>query len=128
MRNTPHALVDNMPDNQRPLSERYRVTANAWVQLDKAARLLEERKTSELERRKTAVIRDAAIIHEHIAENKAERLVKSSDDWFEYLEHMISARAAADELFHELHAIRMEEREIRAANEAIAAEMRLTGR
>ena len=54
-------------------SEEYRVKAAEWTALDAAARMLEEGKTTYLAQRMTAFA-DMAV-------SKAEREVKSSQDW-----------------------------------------------
>jgi hypothetical protein len=114
-------VSEEIPAHERPLSERYRVTANQWCRLDGAARMLEEKKTLELEKRKDGVIAELG----PMPENKAERIVKASQDWADYVTAMVNARTAANELQHELIGIRMEEREISDRNQTIRAEMRL---
>jgi hypothetical protein len=84
--------------------------------------MLEEKKTLELEKRKDAVIAELG----PMPENKAERIVKASQDWADYVTAMVDARTAANELQHELIGIRMEEREISDRNQTIRAEMRLS--
>ena len=111
-----------MPTHERPLSEQYRVAANAWCHADAIARRLEELKTTALEQQKQALIRS----HGHMPDSHAEREVKSNPDWEAYITRMVDARTAANTYKIEMEVLRMEERELRDRNETIRAEMRLS--
>ncbi len=115
-------LVKDMPERERPLSEQYRLAANQWCKADAAARILEELKTTRLEQKKQACVRASGI---DMADNKAERMVKASPEWEEYIIAMVDARTVANELKIEMEAIRMQERELADRNANIRAEQRL---
>lgn len=70
------------------ISEQFRIAAKEWVQLDGAARMLEESKTSVLAQRISAL--------GDMPHNKAEREVKSSPEWIEYLKQMVDAKTASN--------------------------------
>ena len=77
-----------MGENERPLSEMFRLVAKEWVELDGAACLLEECKTAVLAQRMLALGGDKPVSH-------AEREVKASPEWTDYLTKMVEARSAA---------------------------------
>ncbi len=79
----------NTPINHnQPPSEQYRLAAKTWVDLDGAARLLEETKSAVLSQRQKA-FGDMPAAH-------SEREVKASPEWAEYIERMVAARTAAN--------------------------------
>ncbi len=77
-----------MDASDQPPSERFRVAAKIWVELDGAARLLEESKTAVLAQRMKSC-GDVPAAH-------AERDVRSSDVWSDYIRKMVVARTAAN--------------------------------
>lgn len=113
--------IREMPERDRPISEQYRLAANAWCEMDGTARRLEELKTSALEKKKSALIAKLG----DMPDNKAERIVKSSEEWEDYLIAMVEARTEANKLKVTMEVLRMQEREIRDKNETIRAEQRL---
>jgi len=119
------AAIKEMPEHERPLSERYRIAANAWVQADHEARFQEEIKTSRFETMKTRLLAEAT---EPMAENKLERIVKSSDEWRDFILNMVTKRTTANRLKIDIVEIQMLEREQQDRNQTIRAEMRLSGR
>jgi hypothetical protein len=82
------ARISALPADQRPLSEQYRIAAKQWVELDAAARLLEETKTAVLAERKTAL--------GDMPDSRAERIVRASPRWAEFVKTMVDARTAAN--------------------------------
>jgi len=76
--------------DNRPISEQYRLSAEEWVRLDGAARLLEETKTAVLSQR-MAALGDMPV-------SRAELAVKSSQDWNDFITSMVEARTAANEM------------------------------
>lgn len=86
------ANIREIPEHGRPISEQFRIVAKEWVELDAAANLLEELKTTTLEQRKSDVIRQQG----DMADNKAERIVKSSKEWEQYIRDMVEARKQAN--------------------------------
>lgn len=117
-------LVQEMPRQERPLSEQYRLTANAWVDADAAARLLEELKTTKLEQEKTKLFER----HGEMPDNRAERIVKASPAWELFIKQMVEAKTEANRLKAQLAVISMRERELADRNATIRAEQRLSGR
>ena len=84
--------VAEMPERERPLSEEFRIAAKAWVELDKAARLLDELKTTTLAQMKTNLMAKLG----DMPDAKAERLVKSDPDWEAYIRAMVDAKGEAN--------------------------------
>lgn len=106
------------PNN--PISEQFRVVAKAWVEHDAAARLLEESKTATLEQRKVALIQEQG----SMPDNAAERTVKASDEWHEYIEAMCNARKKANYFKVKLEYIRMQFQESQSKRYHEAQEMK----
>lgn len=82
-----------------PISERYRLVAKEWVELDHAARLMEETKSAVLSQ-KMAALGDMPV-------SKAELSVKASSEWHEFVTSLVDARTAANFKKVELEWIRM---------------------
>ena len=102
-------------------SEQYRLAAEEWVDLDAAARLYEETKSIELERRKSQLIRSAG----DMPDNRCERIVKSSDGWLEWIMKMVEAKTAANKAKVRLKVLEMRYFEDAALNATARAEMRM---
>ena len=102
--------------NQLP-SETYRLAAKAWVEADSAARLLEETKTAVLAQRMKA-LGDMPSSH-------AEREVKASDEWMEFIRKMVEAKTAANLAKVKAEYYRMKFSEWTTQNANSRAEMRL---
>lgn len=101
-----------------PPSEQYRVAAKDWVEKDKAARMLEETKTAVLAQRMKA-LGDMPATH-------AEREVKASPEWMEFLETMVAAKTAANLAKVKIEYIRMRASEWQSENANRRAEMRMS--
>jgi hypothetical protein len=97
--------------NDTPVSEQYRLAALDWVAVDAAARMLEEGKTTYLAQQK-AKLGD-------IPDSKAERLVKSSPEWADYIKKMVNAKTVANKQRVELDYLKMRHME-RTSEEATA--------
>ena len=97
--------------NDVPVSEQYRLAARDWVDMDAAARMLEEGKTTYLAQQK-AKLGD-------IPDSKAERTVKSSQEWADYIKKMVNTKTAANRQKVELDYLRMRHME-RTSEEANA--------
>ena len=74
--------------SNQPWSEQFRLVAKEWVEKDAAARLLEETKTAVLAQRMKA-LGDVPAAH-------AERDVKASQEWHEFIKGMVDAKTAAN--------------------------------
>ena len=77
-----------MPEAERPISEEFRIAGKEWVEADKLAHLAEELKSSKLAE---MVLRDTTL-----SINRAEAQAKSSLEWREYIEDMVTKRSAAN--------------------------------
>ena len=78
----------NEHTHNMPWSDRYAHAGKEWAQLEGAARMLEETKTAVLAQRKAAL--------GDMADNKAEKAVKASVEWHEFITKMVEARTAAN--------------------------------
>lgn len=103
--------------SNEPLSEQFRIAGLEWAKLDNAAQLLEDGKSAFLAQKK-ADLGD-------IADNKAERIVKSSREWATYIKTMVAARKAATVAKIEMEYMRMRFSEWQSAEANKRAEMRL---
>lgn len=104
--------IRDMPESERPISEQFRIVALQFVDADGAASLLEEMKTTTLAQMKSNLIAEQG----EMADLKAERLVKSADDWSAYIREMVGARTKANKLKLQLEFLRMKERELDRAS------------
>lgn len=102
---------------EQALSEQYRIIAKQWVDADAAARMLEEAKT--------AVMSQWMKTHGDIPAAHAEREVKASAQWEEYIGKMVDARTAANLKRVHLKYIEMKAAEWQSAEATKRAEMKL---
>ena len=105
-----------MSDNYPP-SEQFRIAAKEWVQLDGAARMLEESKTAVLSQKKKAL--------GDMPESKSEKEVKASNEWHEFIKQMVDARTAANLAKVKMKYIEMKYFEWQSANATHRAERRM---
>jgi hypothetical protein len=103
--------------NDVPISEQYRLAALDWVQMDAAARMLEEGKTTFLAQRKAAL--------GDMPDSKAEKTVKASPEWSDYIKKMVNAKTAANRQKVELDYLKMRHMETTSAEATQRAERRL---
>lgn len=85
--------------NDQDLSERFRLAAISWADLDSAARMLDEGKTTYLAQQK-ALLGD-------IPDSHAEKKVKASEQWADYIKSMVRAKTAANKARVEVDYIKM---------------------
>ena len=104
-RNT--SAVQPMRQDERPISEQFRIVALHYVDADGAASLLEELKTTTLADMKTKLMLEIG----DMPDSKAERIVKSTPEWRGYITKMVEARSQAHKLRLQLEFLRMKERE-----------------
>jgi hypothetical protein len=103
--------------SNQPLSEQYRLQAIEYVEAESRASLLEELKS--------ATLSQMMLKLGDIAVNKAERDVKASDDWKQYITGMVEARRIANQAKHDLEVIRMKFNEQQSAEATARAERRM---
>ena len=103
--------------DNKPLSEQYRLAAIIWVDLDAAARLLEETKTAILSQWKVEL--------GDIPDSHAERTVKASDRWVEKVGEIVESRTKANAAKCALEYIRMRHSEQQSYEATKRHEMRL---
>lgn len=113
--------IQNMPRRERPISEEFRIVAKAWCDADAAASIMEEMKTTTLETMKSAIIAREG----PMADNRAERMAKSSDDWDKYIRSMCENRAKANRLKAQLEYLRMKFSEAQSIEATARHEARL---
>ena len=100
-----------------PVSEQFRVTAKHWVELDRAATMLEETKSAVLSQKMNA-LGDIPVSH-------AERTVKASPEWSDFIKTMVDARTQANLKKVQMEYLRMKFSEWQSENANKRAEMRL---
>lgn len=100
-----------------PISEQFRVTAKAWVEADAAASILEETKSAVLSQKMLAL--------GEMPVNKAEKLVKASEEWSEHVTKIVKAREAANLLKVKMEYLRMRFMEWNSESATKRAEMKL---
>ncbi len=100
------ANVQELPERERPIAERFRLVALQFCDADAAASLMEELKSTTLSKMKADLISNEG----PMADNKAETTVKASPDWEEYIRAMCGHRAKATKLKLQLKHLRMLDR------------------
>ena len=103
--------------SNQPLSEQYRLAALNWVGLDAAARLQEESKT--------AVLNTMIKALGDVPVTSAERDVKATPEWKEYIETMVQARTKANKAKLNIKWIEMRAAEQQSFEATKRAEMKL---
>lgn len=111
-------------EEERLLSEQFRIVCKNWVDADGAASLMEELKTTALETKKA----DLILREGDMADNKAERMVKANPEWSEYITEMCRLRKEANLLKMQLKYIEMRFHEWQSLEATGRAEMKMTGR
>lgn len=110
-----------LPESERSLAEQYRLMSEEYVKAAREAWMLEELKTPTLEQYKDDLIGESGTM----TDAKAERQVKASERWRDYIRGMVDAKARAESLRQKLEVIRYREREVdrRAWNQRIERTM-----
>lgn len=103
--------------SNQPYSERFRLVAKAWVEADASARLLEETKSAVLSQRMKA-LGDMPAAH-------AEREVKASSEWHDFITKMVSARTQANLKKVQLEYLKMQFQEWSSYEATARAERRM---
>ena len=104
-------------DPNLPWSEQFRLTGQAWVEADGAARLLEDTKSAFL----SQLMNDTGIS----AVAAAEREVKGSKTWMDFVNRMVEARTKANLLKVEMEFTRMKFSEWQSLEASARTEQRL---
>ena len=104
-------------NEDKPLSEQFRIVSKKWVAADSAANLREETKSAVLARMMAA--------QGDMPVNRAELNVKSSEEWFEFVTNMVKAREEAALLKVQMEYIRMRFNEWQSHAANRRAEMKL---
>ena len=97
--------------NDTPVSEQYRLAALDWVAFDAAARMLDEGKS--------AYLAQQINILGDMPHAKAERIVKASPEWADYIKKMVNTKTVANRQRVELDYLKMRSME-RTSEEANA--------
>jgi hypothetical protein len=97
------ASIRELPPRERPLSEQFRLVALQYADADAAASLLEETKSATV----SHLIGQLIAGDPKLSEARAERTVKGSAQWREYVETMCASRARANRLRLQLEYIRI---------------------
>ena len=106
-----------MIPNDVPISERFRLAALEWAELDNAARMLEEGKPTYLAQQKTKL--------GDMPDSHAERTVKSSKEWSDYIKSMVRSKTAANKARIEMDYLKMRMQEWIAAEANSRVERKL---
>lgn len=101
------AAPASIPKHERDLSEQFRLIGEEWSDLDSAATLYEELKSTTLAKMKSKVMAERG----DMPDARAERIVKSSLEWEAYIRDMCAARSKALKLKVQLDVIRMKHSE-----------------
>jgi len=121
LREMPSALALEYAMINQPLSEQYRLAALEWVAADEAASLLEETKSATFSEMVGKILDE----NPKIAVNRAETLVKSSDEYKEFVSKMVLMRTKANRLKVQMEFLRMRFMEQNSREASARAEMRL---
>lgn len=103
--------------NDVPLSERFRLAALSWADLDNAARMLDEGKTTYLAQQK-AMLGD-------IPDSHAEKQVKAGEPWAKYIKDMVRTKTAANKARIEVDYLKMLFQEWQSAEANARAERKM---
>lgn len=103
--------------NTRP-SDDFKTVADRWVTLDAVARLLEEGKS--------AFFAQRCNLQGDVPVNRAEQIVKASEEWSNYVKRMVNAKTEANraKVEMEFYRMRFSEWSSDAANERTEARLR----
>jgi len=111
------ASIRPLPENERPISEQFRIIAKEWADLDGAARMYEATRHDVLNQRMLALNAKSV--------SMAEMMVRASPEWHDFTAKMVEARTAANRKKLQLDYIQMRHREWIAADANARSERRL---
>jgi hypothetical protein len=103
--------------NDVPVSELYRLAAIEWVAMDAAARLLDEGKSAYIAQQINKL--------GDMPHAKAERIVKSSPEYADYIKKMVNAKTSANRQRVEIDFLKMRHMERNSEEANARAERKL---
>lgn len=86
-------------NSNQPISEQYRLAGLEWADLDNAARMLEEGKTTYLAQQK--------VLLGDIPDSHAEKQVKASPQWSDYIKNMVRTKTLANKARIDMEFLKM---------------------
>jgi len=110
-------MTEEMPKKERALSSIYYEVGSKWIDLDAAARALEETKSSLLAQRKLDL--------GNIPKTHAEDLAKANPEWIEHLHKVVEARTAANKEKLKMETLKMRHAELQSREATARHEARL---
>jgi hypothetical protein len=111
----------DIQEDERPISEQFRIVALQFSDADAAANLMEELKTVNLEKFKTDLMAEQG----QMPDNRAERIVKASPAWEQYIKDMCAHRAKATKLKLQIKYLEMKFQEWQSREANARVERRL---
>jgi len=117
-------MLDDIPEHEQPVSERFRLARKKWADLDAEAKQLEKCKETAFDELVLQLMQCAFDNSERIRESDIKREVRTSKAWKEYLSRMIEARRIANHAKAEADALDMRKTEIAQKNAAARDEKR----
>jgi hypothetical protein len=103
--------------NDIEISEQFRLAALEWADLDNAARMLDEGKTTYLAQQK-ALLGD-------IPDSHAEKQVKASPQWADYIKNMVRTKTQANKARVQVDYLKMKFQEWQSAEANARAERKM---
>jgi hypothetical protein len=116
------AAMHTVPAKEQPISEQFRIVAKQWCDADAAASLMEELKTTTLEKMKSDLIERNG----PTPDNTATRLAKCNSEWTDYITQMCKHRAEANRLKCQMEYLRIKFNEWQSIEASARHEMRLS--
>lgn len=116
-----HPSVGEMPRHEQSISEQYRILGLQWADAKAAFKVRDELKTTNLAKMKTVLMGQMG----QMSEAKAERLVKSSPEWEQYIRDMCADEHRADRLRVQMKSLEIADSERIDRNANARAERRL---
>lgn len=116
------AAASIIPKAEQPISELFRLAGLEHADLNAAASLKEELRTATLARWKQEVVTQHG---GNMPDNKADRLVRSSDRWVDYNKDMVETRRLADRAFVQRKYYEMVDREKQSLEADNRAQMKM---
>lgn len=88
--------VRDLPEREQPISERFRIAGDAWVEAKKKRDLIKGLKNTMLERQKRDLIEEARESGSRMTNAEAERIVEMSAEWERYICGLVDADAETE--------------------------------